>query len=118
MSPTRALTTCQNQQTDGCDLLGGRVLAHKCPRLFTLTGNVVESVCVVAVIPACANPAAAARPPCRFRRCAAASAARRTIPAYAVRQLGPSGKGFALVKTLTQGYATGRLPVQRDTDFQ
>jgi hypothetical protein len=103
------LTACQNQQTNGCDLLGGRVLTHQVPPTLSLTGNVLEDVCVVAVDPRLVPPnnsCTTALPVATVCAGFSSTTSMTVIPASLCGSSGPSGKGFALVKTLTQAYAT------------
>src|SRR6185437_721901 len=51
-----ALSTCQDQQTQGCDLLGGQVITHNVPQNLSLFGNVLEDICVVPVDPRLVQP--------------------------------------------------------------
>jgi hypothetical protein len=99
------LTACQNQQTNGCDLLGGRVLTHQVPPTLSLTGNVLEDVCVVAVDPRLVQPGSNCTTALPVATVCAGFSSTTVIPASLCGSSGPSGKGFALVKTLTQAYA-------------
>jgi len=99
------LSACQNQQTSGCDLLGGRVITHDVPPNLSLAGNVIEDVCVVPVDPRLAQASSCTTALSVSTVCAGFSSS-VVIPASLCGSSGPSGKGFALVKTLTQAYAT------------
>src|SRR5580765_5737757 len=103
------LTACQNQQTNGCDLLGGRVLTHQVPPTLSLTGNVLEDVCVVAVDPRLVQPGSSCTTALPVATVCAGFSGTTSIPASLCGSSGPSGKGFALVKTLTGAYATPGL---------
>lgn len=110
------LTSCQDQQTNGCDLLGGGqspVITHDVTNLPPLGGNVVEDVCVVPVDPriaqylSCTDAAASAQyqnglPVAQV--CAGYGST--VIPNSLCGASGSNSSGFALVKTLTQAYAT------------
>ncbi len=100
------LTACQSQQTNGCDLLGGRVLTHQVPPTLSLTGNVLEDVCVVAVDPRLVQPNSTCTTDLPVSTVCAGFSGTTVIPASLCGSSGPSGKGFALIKTLTQAYAT------------
>ena len=103
-------TTCQNQQTGGCDLLGGRVLVHNVPPTLSLNGNVVENVCLVQVDPRLVNGGSCTSALPVASVCGGFSTS-AVIPATLCGASGPTGKGFALVKTLSQAYATpGSFP--------
>jgi hypothetical protein len=99
------LTACQNQQTNGCDLLGGRVLTHQVPPTLSLMGNVLEDVCVVAVDPRLVQPNSSCTTALPVSTVCAGFSSTTVVPASLCGSSGPSGKGFALVKTLTQAYA-------------
>ena len=103
------LTACQNQQTNGCDLLGGRVLTHQVPPTLSLTGNLLEDVCVVAVDPRLVQPGSSCTTALPVATVCAGFSGTTSIPASLCGSSGPSGKGFALVKTLTGAYATPGL---------
>jgi len=105
-----AANTCQNQQTSGCDLLGGRVIVHDVPPTLSLTGNVVENVCLVPVDPRLAQGGSCTSSLPVASVCAGFSSS-VVIPASLCGSSGPTGKGFALVKTLSQAYASpGTFP--------
>jgi hypothetical protein len=98
------LSNCQ--QTNGCDLLGGKVLTQNVPTNLSLAGNVLENVCVVPV-----DPRLAQRQQLHGRLAVSTVCAgfqrhhRHTC--LLCGSSGPSGKGFALVKTQSQSYAAG-----------
>jgi putative Ig domain-containing protein len=106
------LSTCQDQQTNGCDLLGGNVITHNVPPNLSLVGNVLEDVCVVPVDPRLAQPNSSCTTDLPVSQvCAGFSNDNVVIPATLCGSSGPTGQGFALVKTLTQGYGTpGMFP--------
>ena len=109
------LSTCQDQQTNGCDLLGGGnlpVITHNAPTNLSLPGDVIEDVCVVQVDPRIAQ----------YGSCSAAAASMQYQNGLPVAQVcagygstvipnslcgasGSNSSGFALVKTLTQAYS-------------
>ena len=101
------VSNCQDQQTNGCDLLGGNVITHNVPQNLSLTGNVLEDVCVVPVDPRLAAGGSCTTAPALpvATVCAGFSNDNVVIPASLCGSSGPTGKGFALVKTLTQAYA-------------
>ena len=106
------LSSCQNQQTNGCDLLGGRVITHNVPTNLSLAGagNVLEDVCVVPVDPRLAQPGSSCTTALAVSTVCAGFSSTTVIPASLCGSSGPTGKGFALVKTLTQAYAAGSFP--------
>ena len=101
-----ALSTCQDQQTNGCDLLGGQVVTHNVPPFLSISGNVVENICVVPVDPRLVQPGSTCTSALPVSTVCAGFSSTATIPASLCGASGPTGKGFALIKTLTQAYAT------------
>ncbi len=99
-----AVSTCQDQQTNGCDLLGADVITHNVPMNLSLAGNVMENVCVVPVDPRLVAGGSCTTPLQVSTVCAGFSNT-IVIPPSLCGSSGPTGTGFALVKTLTQGYA-------------
>lgn len=100
------LTACQNQQTNGCDLLGGKVITHDVPQTLSIGGNIVEDVCIVSVDPRLVQPGSVCTTALQVSTVCGGYSSSIVIPASLCGSSGPSGKGFALVKTLTQAYAT------------
>ncbi|GAC1460620.1 MAG: hypothetical protein PVSMB6_20790 [Steroidobacteraceae bacterium] len=99
------VSACQNQQTGGCDLLGGKVITHDVASTLSLAGNVVEDVCVVQVDPRLVNSNSCTTGLPVATVCGAFGT-NVVIPASLCGSSGPTQKGFALVKTLAQAYAT------------
>jgi hypothetical protein len=102
------LSTCQ--VTGGCDLLGGQVIRHDVPNL-SVTGNVLEDVCVVPVDPRpldSNNNCTGTLPVSTV--CGAFGNTTVVIPASLCGSSGSTQRGFALVKTLTQEYTTQQFP--------
>jgi hypothetical protein len=107
--------TCQTQQ--GCDLLGNSnqpVLTHNVPQLLhvpsgTLNGNVVEDICLVETDPRLVNGGTCTTSLPVSSVCGSYGST-ATIPATLCGGSGPTGKGFALVRTLSQAYAQGGFP--------
>lgn len=97
------ITACQDQQTNGCDLLGQEVITHNVPTNLSLVGNVVENVCLVPVDPRLANGGSCTTSLPVSQVCAGFSDT-IVIPPSLCGSSGPTGQGFALVKTLTQAY--------------
>jgi hypothetical protein len=100
------LSACQDQQTNGCDLLGGKVITHDVPPNLSLAGNVLEDVCVVPVDPRLAQPGSSCTTALPVSTVCAGYSNTVVIPASLCGSSGPTGKGFALIKTLAQAYAT------------
>jgi len=100
-----ALSTCQDQQTEGCDLLGGQVITHNVPPNLSLFGNVLEDICVVPVDPRLVQPGSRCTTSLPVSTVCGSFGSTAIIPATFCGASGPTGKGFALVKTLTQAYA-------------
>ena len=100
------LTACQDQQTNGCDLLGRRVITHEVPPTLSLTGNILEDVCVVPVDPRLAQPGSSCTTALPVSTVCAGYSDTVVIPPSLCGSSGPTGKGFALVKSLTPAYST------------
>lgn len=100
------VTACQNTQTGGCDLLGGKVITHQVPTTLSLPGNVIENICVVPVDPRLAQGAGTCTTGLPVSSVCAGFSSSTVIPPSLCGASGPSGKGFALVKTQTQAYST------------
>jgi hypothetical protein len=83
------------------------VLKHVVPGNLSLAGNVVEAVCVVQVDPRLVVPGSNCTTPLQVSSVCAGFSDTAVIPASLCGSAGVSGKGFALIKTLTQAYAAG-----------
>jgi sugar lactone lactonase YvrE len=98
------VTNCQGQ--NGCDLLGGKVITHEVPPTVSINGNIIENVCVVPVDPRLAQ-ANSCTTSLQVSQVCGGYSDKVFIPPSLCGGSGPSGKGFALVKTQTQAYAQG-----------
>jgi hypothetical protein len=114
MAATNAVQQPVNNCVAGCDLLGGAgpnqgVLKHLVEQAASLTGNIVEDVCIVSTDPRYSlvmpPPAAGCNdtPQNVNAVCPGFDNTGGTlvIPPFLCGHAGSSGKGFALVKTLT-----------------
>jgi hypothetical protein len=99
------VTTCQNQQTSGCDILGGKVVTHELPPTLSITGNIIENVCIVPVDPRLVKPGSVCTTSLPVASVCAGFSDSILIPPSLCGASGPTGKGFALVKTRTQAEA-------------
>lgn len=99
-----AANTCQG--ANGCDLLGGQVLINEVPQTVVLPGNIVESICLVEVDPRLVQPGSNCTSSLPVASVCAGFSTTTTIPASLCGASGPSGKGFALIKALSQAYAS------------
>jgi len=98
----KAVTACQGQS---CDLLGGQVITHNIPPGLAVSGNLVEDACVVAVDPRLVNAGNCTTSLPVVQVCGGYGT-NVVIPASLCGGSGPTGKGFALIKALTQNYST------------
>jgi sugar lactone lactonase YvrE len=95
-----AVSTCESQT---CDVLGGSVLTHNVPLKNLpkpLQGNVLENVCVVPTDPRLAPPNVSCTTDLQVSTVCAGFSDTISVPAFLCGSSGPTGKGFALVKTL------------------
>ena len=99
------LTACQDQQTNGCDLFGRKVITHEVPSTLSLAGNILEDVCVVRMDPRLVQASSCTTALPVSTVCPGYSDT-VVIPASLCGSSGPTGKGFALVKSLTAAYLT------------
>ena len=100
------ISACQDPQSNGCDLLGGRVITHDLPPTLSISGNVIEDICVVPADPRLAQPGSSCTTSLSVSAVCGGFSSTATIPPSLCGASGPSQKGFAVIKTRTQAYAT------------
>jgi len=100
------ITSCQDPQSSGCDLLGGRVITHDVPSNLSIPGSVIEDICVVPADPRLVQPGSSCTTSLPVATVCGGFSSTVTIPPSLCGASGPSQKGFAVIKTRTQAYST------------